>query len=381
MRSGMVFDRYLFRALLTAMVIIAFTLAGIVLLTQSLRFLELVVQSGASSLSFWILTMLVLPRFLESILPIALMIATLFIYNKMIADSEIAVLRASGFSPFALSRPALMLASVTCAGLLFVTTWLAPTCLSSMHKMRQVIKAQYSTALFREQIFNAVGKDITVYIHSRNESGELEGLVIHDSRKELEYPLTIVAQKGVVVETDSGKQVVVFDGSRQDYNTETKTLNRLDFNRYTVDLPVSGPVRQRWREPEERTFFELLSTDLDNQRDAENTYNFYIEAHKRIVSPFLAFTFVCIPLVFLLLGPIDRKGMGWRILHASVIAIAIQGLYLGAYNLAANSISGLVLMYILTFLPIAFCLFLMSPSAESLRAKILYNWQEESKNI
>ena len=299
----------------------------------------------------------------------------------MITDSEIAVLRASGFSPFALSRPALMLAAVVCAILLFVTTWLAPTCLSSMHQMRQVIKAQYSTALFREQIFNAVGKDITVYIHSKNESGELEGLVIHDSRKELEYPLTIVAQKGVVVETDSGKQVVVFDGSRQDYNTETKTLNRLDFNRYTVDLPVSGPVRQRWREPEERTLFELLAKDSTNQRDIDNQYNFYIEAHKRIVSPFLAFTFTCISLVFLLLGPIDRKGMGWRILQASVITISLQGLYLGAFNLASNNVAGLFFMYALAFLPIAACLFFMSPSAESLRAKFLYNWQEESKNI
>ena len=61
----MIFTRYLFRNLLFATLFTAVTLAGIVMLTQSIRFLELIVESGASSLSFWIVTFLALPRFFE----------------------------------------------------------------------------------------------------------------------------------------------------------------------------------------------------------------------------------------------------------------------------------------------------------------------------
>ena len=57
------FDRYLLRQLITALIFISFTLAGVVMLVQSLRFLELVIDSGASSFSFWALTFLSLPRF------------------------------------------------------------------------------------------------------------------------------------------------------------------------------------------------------------------------------------------------------------------------------------------------------------------------------
>jgi lipopolysaccharide export system permease protein len=97
----MIFDRYLLKNLIIATLFTAISLAAIIMLTQSLRFLELIINSGASGLSFFALTFLALPRFFEVILPIALMIGTVFIYNKMTADSEMVVMRTSGFSPFA----------------------------------------------------------------------------------------------------------------------------------------------------------------------------------------------------------------------------------------------------------------------------------------
>ena len=106
----MVFDRYLMKNLLLATLFTALSLAAVIMLTQSLRFLELIINSGASSLSFFALTFLALPRFFEVILPIALMIGVVFIYNRMTTDSEIVVMRASGLSPMRLGQPAFALA-------------------------------------------------------------------------------------------------------------------------------------------------------------------------------------------------------------------------------------------------------------------------------
>lgn len=61
----MIFDRYIFRTLLIATVFIAVALAALILLTQSLRFLELVIHAGASGMAFVTLTLLALPRFLK----------------------------------------------------------------------------------------------------------------------------------------------------------------------------------------------------------------------------------------------------------------------------------------------------------------------------
>src|SRR5688572_9401783 len=100
-----IFERYIFRGLLIAAVFISITLIVVVFLSQSMQFLELVLDSSASGGSFWLLTLLAMPRFFEIIVPLAMMAATIFIYNRMTMDSELAAIRSAGYSPMDLARP------------------------------------------------------------------------------------------------------------------------------------------------------------------------------------------------------------------------------------------------------------------------------------
>lgn len=368
-----IFDRYIFTQLLVATLITSFTLAAIILLTQSLRFLELVIESGASATAFGSLTLLALPRFFEVILPIGLMAATVFVYNRMSLDSELTVMRALGRPPSGLARPALILALISTILLWFITSWLAPVSLSNMQYLRQVIKAQYSSLLFREGVFNNIRPGLTVFIRERMPDGEMRGLMIHDSREGNAVPVNIMAKSGRIVASDEGHQVLVYDGSRQNINYETGVLDRLEFNRYTIDLPDdSGPIRQRWREPDERTLLELFHPDPDSSRDLQNRREFTVEAHRRVVSPLLAPAFTLLALAALLIGPMDRRGQGRRIALAVMAAIVIQGLYLGAFNFASQSNVGLVLMYLLVVVPIVIGGLALSRYSERIRRQILY---------
>jgi len=369
----MVFDRYLLRNLTFATLFTSLSLAMVIMLTQSLRFLELIINSGASSFSFFALTMLAMPRFFEVILPIALMIATVFIYNRMSADSEIVIMRSSGFSPLRLSRPAIALASIVTVIIFIVSAWIAPIAVAKMQLMRVTIKAQYSSLLLREGIFNTLGGNLTVFINDRASNGELHGLMIHDSRKEGQPPVTILAKRGVIVSDDNAQQVLVYDGSRQEYNPQTGTLSRLDFKRYSLDLPESGPIRQRYREPDERTLWELLHPDDTVRADKSLYQEFMVEAHRRFVSPFLAITFTMVSLCCMLLGQVDRRGLSFRITLAAASIIILQGLYLVAYNLAKQGVFGLILMYGLVFVPLGLSVFLLSPQGEGLRRIIKMN--------
>lgn len=370
----MIFDRYLMRSLLAATFFTALSLAAIIMLTQSLRFLELIINSGASSLSFFALTFLALPRFFEVILPIALMIGTVFIYNKMTSDSEMVVMRTSGFSPLRLGRPALFLSLVVAVLIFFITSWVSPLSLSKMQVMRVTIKAQFSNLLLRDGIFNQVGKDLTVYIHNRSKAGELEGLLIHDTRDGTTSPVTVLAKRGVIVSDNDKQQVVVYEGSRQQINPETGVFDRLDFNRYTLDLPEAAPIRQRWKEPDERTLPELFFPDEQSKQQEKTMREFRTEIHRRFVSPVMAVTYTILSLCCLLLGEINRKGLGVRIVAATGSVIVLQGLYLLSYNFAKESVVGLVLMYALVFLPLAFGYYLLTPYSDAVRAAIKKQW-------
>jgi lipopolysaccharide export system permease protein len=368
-----ILDNYIIRNLLLALLFVTLSLAGVVFLSQSLRFLELVMESGASSLSFWILTMLALPRFFEIILPIALMVAIVFVYNRMTLDSELIVIRSAGFSPMMMARPALNLALMITIFLWWVTCWLAPVSLRQMQEMRQEIKAQYSSLVFREGVFNTVGEDLTVYVRERTSEGDLHGLMIHDSREENRNPVTIIAKRGQLAMTDDGgHQVLVYDGSRQQFEAQKRAMNRLDFDRYTIDLPESGPVRQRWKEPDERTIGELLSPDPDNERDQESLKEFFVEANKRIVSPLLTPAYALMALISLLIGPVDRRGQGSRILGSVAAVVIIQGLFLASYNLARQTLWALPVMYILVLAPIFAGYYLLGRKSEGIRRHLLY---------
>lgn len=359
-----VFDRYLFVHLAAATVFTAVTLAVVILLTQSLRFLELVINAGASGSAFWVLALLALPRFFEIILPIALTGATVFVYNRMAADSELTALRAAGVAPGMLARPALVLSMIVTVVLIAVTTWVAPVSLAGMQQMRQVIKAQVSSILFREGVFTSVQPGLTVFIRERA-GGEMHGVLIHDGRNKDEPSSTITARRGVVAVTPRGQQILVHEGSRQSLNAKTGMPERLDFDRYAIEIPeTGGVVRQRWREPDERTFLELFRPDPGNERDVESRREFMVEAHRRLITPFLAPVFTVLALAVMLPRPSGRRGQGRRIVFAVAGVVLIQGLYLAAFSLSRHSAWGLVLMYALVIVPLVAGLVALFPPAE-----------------
>lgn len=367
-----IFNYYLLKNLFIATIFVAITLAFVIFLTQSLRFLEIIINAGAAGSAFLALTSLALPRFFEVILPLSVMAATLFLYNKMTIDSEITAIRATGYSSFSLAKPAIILGLCVTVLLWGITMWVAPISLAKMHNMRHALKSEFATTLFKEGVFNQIGRGLTVYIRERTSEGELAGLMIHDTRDKSAPPSTVLAKRGIIIIDNKGQQVIVFNGSRQTYNPKTGILQRLDFDRYTIDLPGSGPALERWAEPDERTITKLLNPDPNNKRDLESLHEFSIEIHRRFTSPLLALSFPLIALSILLLGPIDRRGQGTRIGIAIVIIMIIQGLFLASYNLARNNDAGLILMYTLTFAPIIISTFFLSGFSENFRRQLLY---------
>src|SRR3990172_4055925 len=106
------YGRYILRQLIGPFVFITLGLSAVVWLTQSLRFVDLIVNKGLSIQAFLQLTLLLLPVFFGVIAPVALFCAVLYVYNRLTRDSELVSLTASGLAPAQLARPALLLASL-----------------------------------------------------------------------------------------------------------------------------------------------------------------------------------------------------------------------------------------------------------------------------
>src|SRR5436190_8521226 len=98
-----VLDRYILRQSLSIMLFVTAALSAAVWLAQSLRLVDLIVNRGLSIELFLFLALLILPRFLDIVLPIGAFIAVLFVFNRLTSESELVVMRSAGLGPLELA--------------------------------------------------------------------------------------------------------------------------------------------------------------------------------------------------------------------------------------------------------------------------------------
>ncbi|HYD17871.1 MAG TPA: LptF/LptG family permease [Patescibacteria group bacterium] len=349
----MLITRYLMRNLASATVFVTIALTMVVLLTQSLKILELVANSDAPPGLFIKLIALTIPKFLETILPVALVIAALFVYNRFIMDNELIVLRACGFDQHALIRPALLLAGGFTLVMFALTTYVTPVTSGAIQSLRATALSRYSSFLLREGVFNTFGKDLTVYVRSRSNAGDLSGILIHDNRDKSKPPSTTTAKRGRLIINHDVPTIVVQEGMRQQLDPNSNALSRLYFAEYMIEVNSfdSGP-RVHARDYSERTLPELLNPDLTQKYDRDRREVFLAEAHADLVRPLLPLAFVLPALAILLIGPFNRRGQGRKVTAAVLVIVALMTANLVLTSATRRHLELAPLLYLSVFLPI-----------------------------
>lgn len=337
--------RYILRQLVAVTVIVALTLICAIWLTQSLRFLELIVTRGLQVSTFVYLTMLLLPSFLNVILPIALFTAVMFTYNRLSTDSELVVLKSLGLGPGTLALPALMVAAAIVAVGYALTLYFLPLSYRAFKDLEYNIRSDYTTILLREGAFNTVSDGITVYIRSREVTGEMFGLIVHDNRQR-ERPITLLAERGTLAFTEDGPRVIMVNGNRQQVERGTGKLSLLYFDRYSVELGrLAEKQENRWRDPRERFMHELWNID-ESPIDRQFTGRLRAEFHNRLVAPLYAFAFALIGLAALMSGDFNRRGQNKKILVTIALVVVLQAGAIALNNVVARTPSLFPLAYL-----------------------------------
>ncbi|EHL98231.1 permease, YjgP/YjgQ family [Acetobacteraceae bacterium AT-5844] len=339
-------DRYLFRQLSVTLVAVTVGLAALVWLTQSLRFIELVLDRGLSPAVFVELTGLLLPSFLAVILPITTFVVTLFTYVRLASDRELVVMRAAGLSDWRLARPALMLAALATGVCLFLQAWLVPVSHAAFREWQFEIRNEMAAILLQEGVFSALGEDLTVYARRRDANGELYGIMVHDSR-EPKVPVTILAERGRLVTTPNGPRVMLFNGVRQsmeqappDSATPGPRLSVLSFAENSLDLASSSRSQQdsaRNRDSRERFIGELLNPDPTENLPERDIRKFKAEAHQRLSSPFTALAFALVALATALSSGFRRHSDSRPAMIGVGLVVGLLALGLAAGNAAARN--------------------------------------------
>ncbi|HVY12533.1 MAG TPA: LptF/LptG family permease [Alphaproteobacteria bacterium] len=345
--------RYLFFQFLSAVAFACLAITIVVWFSQAIRMMSLVINNGGSLMSFLALMVLLLPTFMPLLLPVSLAVGVMFVFHRLITESELVVMRAAGMSPMDITKPALALAAMIAGLGYFLTVIVAPVANHEFVRLQYEIRSDLSMLMLHTGSFNDVSKGLTFYARDRGSNGDLRGILIHDTRK-AGHPTTIMANSGELVHAPEGPRILVHHGMRQEIDSATGQLSQLSFEGYMVDLSsIGGSFDQRWIEPRERSMLQLIAKPT-NQPDTANRQRFLSEFHMRLTLPFLAFTFTLVVCVVALTGNFDRRGMLLRVIIGALAISAIEAGLLTAVNLMAKQGWMVVVLYAVVFAPVPF---------------------------
>ncbi|MBQ8676987.1 MAG: LPS export ABC transporter permease LptF [Alphaproteobacteria bacterium] len=349
---------YIFRQIVIGFLLVSFSLMSIIWLSQSLRFLDLIVSKGISAGIFVKLTSLLMPRIFTILAPIALFASVLFVYNRMLIDQELVVMKSAGISPWQLAKAVVLCGAILAILNVYIMNIGIPKAEAKFKELEWRVKNNITQMMFREGEFTKIQDNLTVFISKHDDDGTVKGIIINDERSP-KTKSTTSAEKGLMVQTDQGPRIILINGSRQEVGIRKNTFSSVSFSQYSVDFGLQGS-RKRGKDSARTHSFEELITALSNPTlSKEDRYKWFTEANRRITTPLLALVYALIACTGLLISNFNRRGQTKTIGTAIASIVIIQAIDLVSGNQSAKHLPFLLIMYANVLLPISVCITLL----------------------
>jgi lipopolysaccharide export system permease protein len=350
--------RYMLRQTLLVMLSVCLVFSSAVWLVQALRLIDLIVNRGLSIGVFLHLAILIMPRFIDVVLPIAVFVAAQFVYNKLISESEMVVMRAAGVSPMSLAAPALITGVIGTIILYSLSLYLLPASNRAFKDLQFEIRNRFASVLIQDGVFNTLTDKLMVYVQGRDDNGDLTSILIYDNRTP-DKPVTVFAERGAIANAADGPRLLLLNGTRQQRDEANGHLSVLTFKQYTLELSnLTGAPGTRDRQVDERYTGDLFD-NLGPDQDADWRRAVMVELNMRFAGPLSALTLAAISVACLLTGEFNRRGQTRRVLLAVGLAFVVEVVDVALKDLAARAWFAIPLVYANLMIPLVIALWML----------------------
>lgn len=295
MKPNSVLYRYIFKELFQPFFLSIVFLTFVFLMTRILDITDMVVNYRVSLWTIARLLFYSMPFFLEFIIPMSVMMATLLTFLRLSGDNEIVALKAGGLSLYTLLPPVLMFCLVGCLMTAFMAIYGLPHGrMASKRLALEAIVDNVNVGL-KERTFNDRFDGVMLYVNKiDHEKNELSNIFIEDSR-DAGIVTTITAPQGHLrAEKEKFKfHLRLYNGGINQVNPKTKTSHTLTFGAYDIALQLKNPadaIAGAAKDEEEMSIPELRRyiADHASQKDAQYFLTL-MELHKKFSIPLACF--------------------------------------------------------------------------------------------
>jgi lipopolysaccharide export system permease protein len=320
-------DRYIFRTIFGAFLLILLNLTAVIWITQILRQIDLITNQGQTILVFLSITSLLVPILMQVIAPIALSLAVCYALVKLNGDSELVVMNAAGISPRRLFVPVLSACVVVAIFVFYIGADLAPRLQRRMAQEFARVRTDVVANIVRPGAFVPVERGLIFHIRERRGENQFRGIFIDDSRNPDERD-TIVAEYGQIVQRNDGSFLVMRDGNVQRHKLKERDPAIVVFDQYAFDLTRLAPAPQVVIGLREKYLWDLIFPAANEPLLKNSPAQFRNEMHDRLMAPLYPLAFGMI--AFSVLG-FPRTTRQSRAVSVFVVTTALAGLRLAGF--------------------------------------------------
>jgi lipopolysaccharide export system permease protein len=334
-----ILDRYLLRQIIPFFIMLMLVLTGLAWMLQILSMLRMLIQYNVGIGGFLGLTMMMIPFVATLIIPFAVFIAAMFIYNRLISGSEITVMMSAGLSPERLARPALAFAAVLAGLHLMLSIWIVPATQERFYQKQWEVRYGLAHLVLQEASFTQLSDNLVVFVNKVNDR-DISGLMLYDARNP-KNQMVALAEKGKLVSTARGMSIVMANGSVQSLGSSFVIGT---FDSFDMDMNISDK-QTKFSFKTRRISTPQLMEDLRQPKlFKDSEYKQMIsELANRLLLPFMNLMLVLIAACALLRTSLLRRGISAAPLIATLSMGGAMGMFM-VFSGIIKSFSGFAVL-------------------------------------
>jgi lipopolysaccharide export system permease protein len=322
------FDRYLLSQLLALFGFFALVLVAVYWVNRAVGLFDQLIGDGQSALVFLEFSILTLPNAIRLVLPVAAFAAAVYVTNRLMQESELVVMQATGFSAFRLARPVFYFGLTVMLMQLVLANVLVPASQRILGERSAEISQNVTARFLNAGQFMHPSKGITLYIREISPTGELLDLFLSDERAEGVRSVHS-ARKAFLVRGELAPKLVMVDGSTQTLTRADHRMAVTRFSDFTLDLAGLVQVGETGQIALSALPTQALLTVSAPALAATGASPAQMleEGHTRLAAPLMGVAAPLLGFAALMLGSFSRFGLWRQMALAVALLIGMQLLW------------------------------------------------------
>ena len=219
---------------------IAFVLGLIVWVIQAVNFLDFVTEDGHSLYVYFSYSALNFPKIIHRILPFVFFISLFYQILKYESKNELLIFWTNGVKKIQFINVVIFYSLLVTIFQVFLGSFISPYSQNEARTFIRTSNVDFFPALIKEGKFIDTVSGLTIFIESKDESGDYYNIFLKDLFTKKSYEQTeesfqiIYAKKGRLINSNNNRFFELYEGEM--INKENKKITNLTFDKINFNL-------------------------------------------------------------------------------------------------------------------------------------------------